>query len=446
MTVALAQAMTPSLVVADADPAGDADALARLAVWALRYAPIAAPDPPDGLVVDVDGAAHLFGGEGALIADLTTRLERAGYAARAAVADSAVAAWGLARFAPPGTDGPAGSGLSALAPLPVEALRLDAETAAALRALGFERVADLAAAHRPSLSLRFGPEIGRRLDQARGITREVIEPVRAPETPHARLAFTEPLMHSGGLGLALRKLADALCADLETRGLGACRLDLLLQRVDGASAAVRVGASRPTRDPAHIVRLFGERLDAVDPGFGVEAASLAATRAQPFGAHQAEVRGLADEDPSPDIAPLVDVIAGRIGARRLYRLAPVESDIPERSERQVSPLHPPLGRSWEDGPRPALFLPSPEPVEVLALLPDYPPRFFTWRARRIDVARADGPERVHGEWWLSDAEVWLTRDYFRVEGGDGLRYWLFRASTGPEGGGDARWFLQGAFG
>jgi protein ImuB len=442
MTVALAQAMVPGLSVVEADPTGDAAGLERLAAWCLRYSPVAAPDPLDGIVIDVAGAAHLHGGETALVADILARLAAAGFAARAALADTWAAAWGLARFAPSGTISPQGESFAALEPLPVAALRLDPETVSRLRRLGFDTVFELTAAHRPSLALRFGPALTHRLDQARGAAGDPIEPIRAPEIPHTRLAFTDPLMHAGGLRIALTKLADALCADLDDTALAARRLDLVFHRVDGATAALRVGASQGTRDPAHIVRLFGERLDTIDPGFGIEAASLAATRTEPFTARQFTLRDRAEEV-EPELGPLVDRIANRIGARRLYRVVPVESDIPERTERRVAALSPAHCLSWSEGPRPALVLTPPEPVEVVALLPDHPPRFFIWRGRRTAIARADGPERVHGEWWRADDEIWLTRDYFRVEGTDGLRYWLFRAGDGTA---DMRWYIQGAFG
>lgn len=442
MTAALAQAMVPGLAVVEADPAGDDAALERLAAWCLRYAPIAASDPPDGVVIDVAGAAHLRGGEAALLNDVPARLATAGFTARPALADTWAAAWGLARFGSAGTIAPVGGAMAALAPLPLAALRLDADTVASLRRLGFDTVTELATAHRPSLALRFGPTLTRRLDQACGVAHEPIEPVRPAEIPHVRLAFADPLMHGGGLRIALTKLADELCTGLDTRGLAARRLDLLFHRVDGASAALRVGAAQGTRDPAHIVRLFGERLDTVDPSFGIEAASLAATRTEPFAARQLTGRDV-DEAAEPELGTLIDRIANRIGSRRLYRVAPVESDIPERSERRVAALSPPLGLSWDEGPRPALVLNPPEPVEVIALLPDHPPRLFVWRGRRTPIARADGPERVHGEWWRADDEMWLVRDYFRVEGTDGMRYWLFRVGDGTTG---MRWYLQGAFG
>ena len=92
------------------------------------------------------------------------------------------------------------------------------------------------------------------------------------------------------------------------------------------------------------------------------------------------------------------------------------------------------------------LLPTPEPVETLALLPDHPPAFFTWRGIRRRVRRADGPERVFGEWGCSDAELSAVRDYFQVETEAGDRFWLFRAGDGEDPDtGSQRWFLHGIF-
>jgi protein ImuB len=440
VTVALAQAMHPQVTVLDADLAADAAGLERLTVWALRYSPLVAPDPPDGLVIDIAGAAHLHGGEAALLADLTERLSRSGLAAKAAVADTWAAAWGLARFAPAGTIASPGETMSLVADLPVAALRFEPDLVAALADIGIDTVAELAATPRVSVALRFGPAVTSALDRLAGRTAEFIEPVLAPSIPHATLRFAEPLMHANGLAIALEKLAAALCGDLEAGGLGARRLDLRFRRVDNQVAALRVGASRATRDPAHFARLFGERLETIDPGFGIEAAVLAATRVEALPLRQPDTRA-DDEDAEPDLAPLVDRIAGRIGGRRVYRLTPVESDIPERSARLVPALAPPTGRTWDDGPRPHRIFDPPQPVQVLALLPDHPPRFYVWNGRRHDVVQADGPESLFGEWWVSDAEVFHLRDYYKIQDADGGRAWLFRA-TGPEG---LRWFIQGLF-
>ena len=60
------------------------------------------------------------------------------------------------------------------------------------------------------------------------------------------------------------------------------------------------------------------------------------------------------------------------------------------------------------------------------------------------MVRAEGPERLLGEWWHidppdgSEAGEAPPRDYFRVEDEDGRRYWLYRSA--------GRWFLHGLFG
>jgi protein ImuB len=137
MAATKAQVLVPGLLVQDADPAADAEALDRLALWALRqYAPIAAADPPDGIVIDAAGADHLHGGEERMLAAMIERLTASSIAARAAIADTWGAAHALARYAArPIRIAPAGGSAGAIAPLPLAALRL----APALGACPFNR-------------------------------------------------------------------------------------------------------------------------------------------------------------------------------------------------------------------------------------------------------------------------------------------------------------------
>jgi protein ImuB len=440
MTVAHAQALVPGLQMVEAVPEDDTEALARLALWCLRYAPIVAPDPPDGIVVDIGGAAHLHGGEAPLLRDLVRRLRRTGVDAKVAVADTAGAAWGVARYGSQGVV-PPGDAAPAIERLPLEALRLPRETVEALRGAGFEHIGDIVHKPKGPFIRRFGHELVRRLDQALGREPEPIEPLLPAETPQRRRAFAEPIGSPEVLERVAADLLRDLCGDLEARGDGARRLDLVFRRVDNLRKALRVATARPSRDPRHLVRLFAERLGVIDPGFGIEEAVLLASEVEPFAESQIVGRHVAEEDAEADLGELVDRVAVRLAANAPYRLAPVESRIPERSVRKAPPLAPAAGAPWPARlPRPPLLVDPPE--RIVALNSDQPPKIFTWRGKRRGVARADGPERIHGEWWTCDDEMFLVRDYYRVETEAGERFWLFRDAPAAQGG---RWFLHGVF-
>lgn len=446
MATTQAQALIADLDVRDADPAGDADALDRLALWAMhRYAPVCQSDPPDGLAIDITGAAHLKGGETALLRDLVTRLRHVGVSGRGVVAPTYGAAHAAARFRTElqiihddGID-------AVLASLPLEALRLPADLPTGLRRMGFERIGDISHRPRAPLQLRFGAELGRRLDQAYGRSGEPLIPVEAPETPRVERVFAEPIGASETLARYAAALVEALCSTLEARGLGARRLDWLCFRVDNRIEAVRVGLAQPVRDIGRLTRLLMDRIETIEPGFGIERMTLAASSAEPLNWRPAAAR--LGAEPEPDVSILVDTLANRIGADRLYRLAPVESDVPERSIRKVAPLSAPTGLGWvPEWPRPARLFSRPEPIETMALLPDNPPTHFTWRGVRRRIRRADGPERIFGEWGRRDAEMWAVRDYFQVEDDAGERFWLFRAGDGEDAStGSQAWFIHGRF-
>jgi protein ImuB len=447
MPATKAQALVKGLVIHQADPVADAEALERLAVWALRYSPIVASDDPDGLVIDATGASHLHGGEDAMLADVISRLETVGIAARAAMADTRGAAHALARFAArPTLVVPPRESAERIRPLPIAALRLATDTVDDLRRLGFERIADLLATPRAPLTLRFGPELGRRLDQATGQTGEPIEPVRTPDIVEAQQIFAEPIGAPETIARYVAKLTAKLCHELESRGLGARRLDLLFGLVDNRVQAIRIGTAQPVRDVKRLTRLLCDKIEKVDPGFGIEIMRLAATAAEPFAAKQA-ISSLVDE-PDADVSGLIDILSNRVGETRLYRFAPVASDVPERSVQRVAAASPDTGGGWPTHwPRPARLLAPPEPIETVALLPDHPPVNFTWRGSRRRVRRADGPERVFGEWWKRDAELIAVRDYFQVEDDAGERFWIFRAGDGENAAtGSHRWFMHGIFG
>ncbi len=446
MAVAHAQAIIQDLHVAEAEPASDAPALSRLAAWCLRFSPLAAPASPDGLWIEATGTAHLFGGERGLIAEITGRLAIAGFACRAAMAGTPGAACAVARHGPdPIVIIPEGGIPAAIAPLKLAALRLPEDRVAALRLLGFERIGQLMDTPRAPLARRFGNTPFTRLDQALGALPEPIEPIQPPSLPRARLGFPEPIATAEDLHRALILLTRSLCEKLERGGQGACRVDLLCARIDGTSQAVRIGTAAATRDHAHLLRLLAPQIETIEPGFGIEHMMLTATLAEPLGARQLG-SGLAHEA-APDLTALVDTLMNRLGQDQIFRAEPVESDIPERSQARIPPLARTTGKTWPNLPRPARLFDPPRPVQATALLPDHAPARFTWRGRPHAVRRADGPERVFGEWWKEAGETWSVRDYFQVEDDEGQRFWLFRAGDGQDPDtGNLQWFLHGIFG
>jgi protein ImuB len=442
-TIAHAQALVPNLHVVDATPAEDEATLNELARWCIGYSPIVAPDPPDGVWLDIAGVAHLFGSEEKLLAHLVNRLVAQGVQAAACVADAPGAAWAVARY---GTQAvvPPGRSVEAVASLPVPALRLSQATVEALHRLGVERIGQLAAMPRAPMVRRFGKDVALRLDQAFGHAFEPLNPLVPRETPVQRVSFAEPIGRLEDLQSVVKRLAGRLCRDLERAALGARRLDLIFERVDRRSAALRIGTAKATREAAHLAKLFDERLQTVDPGFGIEAAILIASKVEPLSEQQVEAKGLADEHASNvDVSRLVDRLGARLGPKRVYRLVPIESRVPERSVKRLPPLAPATDASWPEAlPRPTRLLDPPEPVTATALLPDHPPAFFVWRRVRHRVVKADGPERITGEWWKSESERSSLRDYYRVENEQGARFWLFRDAPTDQGG---RWWIHGLF-
>jgi protein ImuB len=489
-------AMVPDLVSAPAEPEQDLAALRRLALWAERFSPFVAVDTHtpglEGLFIDITGGAHLFGGEAALLVELEARLSRAGVTAKAAVADAPAAAWALARFSEDSIAAP-GRTREALAPLPVEALRLEPQAVVLLRRFGLKRIGDLYGLPRSGLARRFRGQAGfrvvERLDQALAILPEPLEPVRPAPLYRIWTPFAEPVTEAEGVAHCLPRLARALAEQLSRDAKGARRLVLTGFRVDGRATAIEAALSAPAASEAHMVRLLKEKgLERLDLGFGIDALMLSAVKAEamnskspllplrekvaPEGgrmrgpsAFQAPLAGAeppitphpsASPPPSPargegDLPALMDRIEAKLGDGALRRPALRESWVPERSEAWVKaePAPPPVPERDDAALRPILLLDPPEPVETLADTPDAPPVRFTWRRAMRRVVKADGPERLSAEWWRldEDAKAERTRDYYRVEDDQGRRYWLYREGLyGREDeSAPPRWWLHGVF-
>src|SRR6266478_4932336 len=350
MPLADALSFLPGLATASAEPAEDAAALRRLAEWCGRYSPWTAPDGMDGVRIEITGSAHLWGGEKALAADLTARLDRRGVAVRVAIADTIGAACAMARFAEAGGNAvilPSGEVRAALASLPVEALRLDPTTAQGLRRVGLKRIGDLYAMPRDALTRRFGETVAQRLDQALDDLPEPLSPLGEAPSRRVRLSFAEPITGPADLVLATERLTTDLVQRLAREGTGARRLDLAFHRVDGRVERIRLGTARPSRDPRHLAVLFKERLDTIDPGLGVEDMILTAFAVEPLPAEQIGLAGYSANSETSGIAPLLDRLGNKLGLAALSRIEPRESHIPERASIRVpvgTGPHPPAAR------------------------------------------------------------------------------------------------------
>jgi protein ImuB len=442
-----ARAMHPGLVVADADPEADKALLVRLNDWARRYTPLAAIDPPDGLVLDIAGSTHLFGGEKALLDDAVSRLGTLGFTARAAIAGTPEAAAALAR-ARPNTIVPPGEEEHALRPLPLRALRIDPQALSGLERLGLKRVEDVLLRPRAPFAARFGEDLIERLDAALGRVRSSIGArIEAPSYVVER-RFFEPILNPEDVTRTLHRLADELCAMLLKYGEGALALEMSLFRVDGVVRRIHMRAARPTRDPERIALLFREKLagerDELDVGYGFDVVRLIAVDVDRLDETMTRLDGRAAGE---DLARLVDALGARLGPERVRVPAPRDSHQPEEASGLAAPglrlvsswLPPPPGAPAD---RPIRLFERPEPIEAIASVPDGPPLRFRWRRLLHETIAYEGPERIAASWWEGEGH---TRDYFRTEDRTGRRFWLFRQGLFGREVAVPRWYVHGLF-
>ena len=481
-------ALHPGLAVAHADPAAEAAALARLAAWMRRWSPLTRTDGVDGVALDATGCAHLFGGETAMLRGMGERLASLGVTARLAIAPNHAAAHALARYGT--TDAPTivddTAVRDAVAPLPVEALRIDPSSVAVLRRLGLKTIGQLAALPRPALKKRFGTArrrdprddtwddyLGRsldrsadvlvRLDEALGRVAVPLDPTREREPPRIARGLTEAVMETDTVLASTRPLLEELGALLEARGEGMRALRLEAFRTDGGRSETVLHLSRPTRDADHLMRLLVDRLEGWRAEFGYDALAVEAIVTERVVPAQDDAEITAD---GPDPHALVDRLRARLGRDAVLRAVPRESHWPERAEAWLPAGETSLGRmgrmkelilsgadgpvQWSDAgapapPRPDRLLDPPEPVSVIHAVPDGPPARFTWRRVTHDVDRASGPERIAPEWWRERSTA-RARDYWRVETHEGRRLWFFREGfEDDEREAPPRWFVHGLF-
>ncbi len=440
------RAICPELRIEYADISGDRAALEQLSLWTRRWCPWSVVDGDNGLILDTTGADHLWGGETAMLADMEARFSVSGLTPQLAIAPTWGAAWALARYGKARAICLEGQAEAALAPLSAAALRLDGATLLLLRRLGLKTVGALAEVPRLSMARRFARHILEhnpmlRLDQAMG---RLAEPVASVEErpwiiAHARLP--EPIQDPTAY---IPDLCASLCRQLLSEGLGARRLWITIYRTDGEVSRLKAATAAPSRDAAHLGRLFDDKLEKINPGFGFDLITLEAVETEAMRIVQRSLDGAVEDD--VELTQMIDRLVVRFGPRAVKRPILNASHVPERAEQWTHPLI-----EQKDGDvvyikeRPIRLLDPAEEVRVLYAVPEGPPAQFMWRKQTRRIARYAGPERIAPEWWRDRPNTRL-RDYYKIEDQLGQRLWLYREGLHEDGrGGDPRWFVHGLF-
>lgn len=442
MVVADAKALVPELEVIDNIPGLNERLLKVIGEWCIRYSPIVSVDAPDGLILDISGCAHLWGGEQGYLTEIISRFKARGYDVRAAIADTIGTAWAISRYGKITAIIEPCMQLSVLQSLPPVALRLEQTVLDRLSKLGFRSIGSFINMPRSVLRRRFGTELLLRIDQALGHVEEYRTPIIPIEAYQERLPCLEPIRTATGIEIALQRLLELLCERLQKEGKGVRTATFKGYRIDGKLVQIQIGTNRPTHYIPHLFKLFELKISSIEPALGIELFVLEAPKVEDVPLEQEtlwanENNGLDDQN----LAELLDRIAGKVGVNTIHRYLPEEHYWPERSIKTTPSLKDRPAISWRtDRPRPVQLLNRPQPIEVTAPIPDYPPMLFRYKDKVHKIKRADGPERIEREWWMDEGE---HRDYYNVEDEDGCRYWLFRA--GHYSGEQSQWFIHGFF-
>ncbi|RFZ84283.1 DNA polymerase Y family protein [Mucilaginibacter terrenus] len=442
MAAADAKAVIPNLKVIDDVPGRSAMLLRSIGEWCIRYSPLIAVDEPDGLILDITGCTHLWGGEEAYLKEVIARLAAKGYTVRGAIADTIGAAWAIARFGKEQFIVEPGMHTDAMLKLSPAALRLDSIILDRLHKLGFYSIRRFMGLKRQALRRRFGDHFLLRIDQAMGTIDEPLLYLHPQEAYYEHLPSLEPVRTAGGIEVAIKTLLQNLCKRLKNEGKGLRTAVLKCYRIDGKVVGAEIGTNRPTYNTTHLFKLFELKIASIEPALGIELFTLTAPKVEDISIEQEAIW-------APDgcglnnsrLAELLDKLANKIGANNIHRYLPQESYWPERTTKKTLNLTENAVNGWSiSRPRPSLLLKKPEPIAVTFKLPDNPPMLFVYKGEKHIVKKADDAERIEPEWWRTTRP---HRDYYIVEDEQGRRYWLFRSGHFDAEG--SRWYIHGFF-
>lgn len=465
-SLSLARAFLPEATILRFDPSKELSALQELAVWALRFTPVAGvdtdlllsyrlkriPDPRyNGLVLDITGTERLHKGEEKLSHTLFQKFTKARIDAKIAIAPTIGAAWALSRFREAKLVIVHGGDLrEALSELPIECLRLDPALAASLHGVGIYFVSELLALPRKSLPVRFGMELLRRVDFALGALHETLTVAQAPLAFGLKKSFDVPITKHESLLKVTLLLLEKLAEKLGSRGKTASLFVILLQgrADDGAPFTVTKEFSlhSATRSPSHLRSLLGPLLESCRMPGGVELVAVSARQAE--GVLPGQRDFIENDEIKISSEELLNTFVMRLGRSGVNRVELHPSYLPERSYSYAPIGKDPSGKEGAPRPpafhllddRPSYLFGAPEEAQAVSLLPDKPPSRLRWRGKELRILKGAGPERIGIEWWHSplhgDPD---DRDYFKVQDDTGRWLWVFRTRSSQ------KWFVQGVW-
>ena len=486
-----AKAICPELMTRVRSVKCELTFLHALCRWYTQFTPWVAADSYDGVILNIKGCAHLFGGEEGMLDLIVSRTETFGLTVTSGVADTVGGAWALARFTSKPTESylksnsidqearatrsratkkiqiddtkqqvtqllknnairiaPAGNTYNSLAKLPIASLRIENKIVTKLNQLGLKSVKDLLKQPRAALARRFGPTLITRLDQALGHVPETISPITDKKHFGVRISFPEPIGLIEDIKNAIEKLLIRLCNKLKTAVLGFQELKIDLGFSNNETQSLLVSLACFTNNPERIFSVLLLKLDEIKPSFGIDIIRLEAINVGPITQSQSinnlDLHEKVIKNQNSVLKNLITRLGTKVGLDAIIRHIPAQSHIPEKSWQVLNAAWSNYDmKSWptSNRNRPS-FLWPPEALEVPkhSRLEDH----FIWRKKLYQVKTKLGPERIAPEWWIEDNN-WRSgvRDYWQVRCNNGEFLWLFYAHGAQLPGG---WFCHGKFG
>lgn len=431
-----ARAICPDLLTEPCDPVREELLLRALWRWADALSPRVSLDPPDGLLLDITGCAHLFGGEIEMGGEALARLVDLQIQAQIGIADTKGAAKALARFGAQNVSVAApGQNAEALATLPTAALDLPENMINELARAGLTTIGHLYQQKSAELARRFGLRLTQQLGAASGLAPDPVTPKAADPTYAARMTLPEPIGFLEDLENVLKRLAAQVCGRLDIDQRGARQFQLTVRCVDTGDHHMSIGFARPCSDPEAVLRQFSHPLSKLEIEYGADWFRLSAQHIEPIRLKQASFGE--DAKRADQRLILMETLGNRLGFDHVRIFNPRDNHVPEHEFEQVEAAG--VTPAWKATPRTRpirLFMP-PEFVQVET--PGRPPGAFKWRRLSFQTACADGPERITPRWYREEDP--RTRDYWTVQTQEGRRLWLLNY-PGDDG---ADWYVAGEF-